>query len=116
MMWDCVNCPFQIWKTYDADCSGFLEADELQVMKITLFCINETLEYLKIIYFEFQNFVRDLLAEAKREVTEDQLLEYADTMVCIQYGMQIPWYASSMVRRYHGMHLVWYADTMVCIQ
>ncbi len=29
----------------------------------------------------FQNFLRDLLKDAKKEVLEDQLLEYADTMV-----------------------------------
>ena len=33
--------------------------------------------------FEFQHFLRDLLKEAKKseEVTDDQLIEYTDTMV-----------------------------------
>ena len=33
--------------------------------------------------FDFQNFLRDLLREAKKsqEVTEDQLISYTDTMV-----------------------------------
>jgi len=49
----------KIWREYDADGSGYIEADELK------------------------NFLRDLLTEAQRdkEVTEDKLIEYTDTMV-----------------------------------
>jgi hypothetical protein len=28
-------CSFQIWKAYDTDCSGFIEANELQVAWVT---------------------------------------------------------------------------------
>jgi len=49
----------KIWHEYDTDGSGFLEADELK------------------------NFVRDLLKAARKgdEVSEDQLVEYTDTML-----------------------------------
>lgn len=49
----------QIWREYDTDNSGFIEADELK------------------------NFLRDLLKEAKKinDVSEDKLIEYTDTMV-----------------------------------
>jgi len=49
----------KIWREYDADGSGYIEADELK------------------------NFLRDLLTEAQRdkEVTEDKLIEYTDTML-----------------------------------
>lgn len=51
--------PFQIWREYDSDNSGYIEADELK------------------------NFLRDLLKEAKKinDVSEDKLIEYTDTMV-----------------------------------
>ncbi|KAK6622339.1 Calbindin-32 [Polyplax serrata] len=49
----------RIWREYDTDGSGFIEADELK------------------------NFLRDLLREAKKinDVSEDKLIEYTDTMV-----------------------------------
>ncbi|XP_076066262.1 calbindin 53E isoform X2 [Oratosquilla oratoria] len=49
----------KIWKAYDKDNSGFIEADELK------------------------NFLRDLLKEAKKDqdVSEDKLIEYTDTML-----------------------------------
>jgi Ca2+-binding EF-hand superfamily protein len=49
----------KIWREYDTDGSGFIEADELK------------------------NFLRDLLREAKKinEVSEDKLIEYTDTML-----------------------------------
>lgn len=49
----------KIWREYDTDGSGFIEADELK------------------------NFLRDLLKEAKRinDVSEDKLIEYTDTML-----------------------------------
>jgi len=49
----------KIWKAYDNDNSGFIEADELK------------------------NFLRDLLKEAKKDqdVSEDKLIEYTDTML-----------------------------------
>lgn len=51
----------QIWREYDTDGSGYIEADELK------------------------NFLRDLLKEAKKiaDVSEDKLIEYTDTMVKI---------------------------------
>lgn len=49
----------KIWREYDSDNSGYIEADELK------------------------NFLRDLLREAKKinDVSEDKLIEYTDTMV-----------------------------------
>merc|ERR1712141_271385 len=49
----------KLWHQYDSDNSGSIEADELK------------------------NFLRDLLKEAKKsqEVTEDQLIQYTDTML-----------------------------------
>ncbi|XP_069159651.1 calbindin-32 isoform X3 [Procambarus clarkii] len=49
----------KIWKAYDRDNSGYIEADELK------------------------NFLRDLLREAKKDqdVSEDKLIEYTDTML-----------------------------------
>lgn len=49
----------KIWREYDTDGSGYIEADELK------------------------NFLRDLLKEAKKinDVTEDKLIEYTDTML-----------------------------------
>lgn len=54
-------CAHQIWREYDSDNSGYIEADELK------------------------NFLRDLLKEAKKinDVSEDKLIEYTDTMVCV---------------------------------
>ncbi|XP_065200012.1 calbindin-32 isoform X2 [Planococcus citri] len=49
----------RIWREYDTDGSGYIEADELK------------------------NFLRDLLREAKKihDVSEDKLIEYTDTML-----------------------------------
>lgn len=49
----------KIWSQYDTDHSGFIEADELK------------------------NFLKDILKRASKsqEVTEDQLIEYTDTML-----------------------------------
>jgi len=49
----------KIWKTYDTDHSGFIEADELK------------------------NFLKDILkgASKSQEVSEDTLIEYTDTML-----------------------------------
>ena len=60
----------QIWREYDTDGSGFIEADELK------------------------NFLRDLLREAKKinDVSEDKLIEYTDTMVRNQSFIQIKIY------------------------
>lgn len=50
----------KIWREYDSDNSGYIEADELK------------------------NFLRDLLKEAKKEtVDEDKLVEYTDTLLQI---------------------------------
>ena len=55
-------------------------------MKVGL--INDSLDISAVILidcssFSVQNFLRDLLTEAQRdkEVTEDKLIEYTDTMV-----------------------------------
>ncbi|XP_014663619.1 PREDICTED: calbindin-32-like [Priapulus caudatus] len=47
----------KIWKQYDLDRSGYIEGDELK------------------------EFLKDLLGEFKRDVTEDKLIEYTDTML-----------------------------------
>lgn len=54
-----INFILKIWREYDSDNSGYIEADELK------------------------NFLRDLLREAKKinDVSEDKLIEYTDTMV-----------------------------------
>merc|ERR1712223_2287298 len=51
----------KLWHQYDSDNSGSIEADELK------------------------NFLRDLLREAKKsqEVTEDQLIQYTDTLLSV---------------------------------
>merc|ERR1719210_1769305 len=51
----------KLWHQYDSDNSGSIEADELK------------------------NFLRDLLKEAKKsqEVTEDQLIQYTDTLLSV---------------------------------
>ncbi|KAI2799154.1 Calbindin-32 [Blomia tropicalis] len=50
----------KIWREYDTDGSGYIEADELK------------------------NFLKDLLREAKREtIDEDKLIEYTDTLLQI---------------------------------
>ena len=48
-----------------------------------LFYLPGILERCCPLIFEFQHFLRDLLKEAKKseEVTDDQLIEYTDTMV-----------------------------------
>jgi len=50
----------KIWREYDTDNSGYIEADELK------------------------HFLRDLLKEAKKEpIDEDKLIEYTDTLLSI---------------------------------
>lgn len=51
----------KLWHQYDSDNSGSIEADELK------------------------NFLRDLLKEAKKsqEVSEDQLIQYTDTLLAV---------------------------------
>lgn len=58
----------QIWREYDTDNSGYIEADELK------------------------NFLRDLLKEAKKinDVSEDKLIEYTDTMVSLTREQHLP--------------------------
>ena len=57
----------KLWHQYDTDGSGYIEADELK------------------------NFLRDLLKEAKKsqDVTEDQLIQYTDTMVGVSSHNEI---------------------------
>lgn len=71
----------QIWREYDSDNSGYIEADELK------------------------NFLRDLLREAKKinDVSEDKLIEYTDTMVfslCFPFWWQIRLIRFSYFLRY----------------
>lgn len=54
------NCVLlQIWKAFDVDCSGFIEANELK------------------------NFIREVLKRSDNTSTvpEDDVIAYADTMV-----------------------------------
>jgi hypothetical protein len=52
----------KVWKEFDADCSGFIEADELK------------------------DFIRQLLKNRKGIcISEDKLVEYADTVVSELY-------------------------------
>ena len=55
----CLICVFQVWKQFDADCSGFIEGNELK------------------------SFIRKLLELSKTgcTVSEDDLIGYTDTMV-----------------------------------
>ena len=52
----------QIWKKFDTDCSGFIEANELK------------------------NFIKELLkiSDHISIVSEDDLIAYADTMVSVK--------------------------------
>ena len=51
----------KVWKQFDKDCSGYIEADELK------------------------QFIKTLLnAHRGAEVTEEKLIEYTDTIVCRQ--------------------------------
>ena len=53
----------KVWKQFDADCSGYIEADELK------------------------QFVKTLLAKRKgTQVTEEKLIEYTDTIVSNRSG------------------------------
>uniref|UniRef100_A0A8C6L8Z9 Secretagogin n=1 Tax=Nothobranchius furzeri TaxID=105023 RepID=A0A8C6L8Z9_NOTFU len=49
----------KIWRKYDADCSGYISAQELRA------------------------FLKDLFQQQKREVASDKLVEYTDTMMKI---------------------------------
>jgi hypothetical protein len=54
--------------------------------------LSKTISYkanLLFVFFYFQNFLRDLLKEAKKinDVSEDKLIEYTDTMVTIEFIM-----------------------------
>lgn len=49
----------KVWKQFDTDCSGYIEADELK------------------------QFVKTLLNRRQgNKVTEEKLIEYTDTIVC----------------------------------
>jgi len=49
----------KVWKQFDTDCSGYIEADELK------------------------QFIKALLNRRQgNKVTEEKLIEYTDTMVC----------------------------------
>lgn len=50
-----------MWKKYDKDCSGYIEADELKA------------------------FLSDLLARSKKSLTDEKLIEYTDTIVSHQF-------------------------------
>lgn len=49
----------KVWKQFDKDCSGYIEADELK------------------------QFIKTLITAQKgNKVTEEKLIEYTDTIVC----------------------------------
>lgn len=49
----------KVWKQFDADCSGYIEADELK------------------------QFIKALLTKRQgTNITEEKLIEYTDTIVC----------------------------------
>ncbi len=49
----------KVWKQFDADCSGYIEADELK------------------------QFIKALLTQRQgTNLTEEKLIEYTDTIVC----------------------------------
>jgi Ca2+-binding EF-hand superfamily protein len=49
----------KVWKRFDTDCSGYIEADELK------------------------QFIKELLTKRQgTNLTEEKLIEYADTIVC----------------------------------
>ncbi|OQR78475.1 calbindin-32-like, partial [Tropilaelaps mercedesae] len=70
----------KIWRDYDTDGSGYIEADELKVSHgYAPRCMLE----VQLLYFALllQNFLKDLLREAKRDnIEEDKLIEYTDTL------------------------------------
>jgi len=52
----------KVWKQFDTDCSGYIEADELK------------------------QFIKALLNRRQgNKVTEEKLIEYTDTMVCRKF-------------------------------
>lgn len=72
----CIFCvALQIWREYDTDNSGYIEADELK------------------------NFLRDLLKEAKKinDVSEDKLIEYTDTMVSTKFFPDFPGFCEGLL-------------------
>lgn len=78
----------KLWHQYDSDNSGYIEADELKVSPLDhrkwRFDKPSNLPYYGgESILPLQNFLRDLLKEAKKsdQVTDDQLIEYTDTMV-----------------------------------
>lgn len=49
----------KVWKQFDTDCSGYIEADELK------------------------QFIKELLTKRRgTQITDEKLIEYADTIVC----------------------------------
>jgi Ca2+-binding EF-hand superfamily protein len=53
----------KVWKQFDVDCSGYIEADELK------------------------QFVKTLLTKRQgNKITEEKLIEYTDTIVCRKNG------------------------------
>lgn len=54
----------KVWKQFDTDCSGYIEADELK------------------------QFIKALLNRRQgNKVTEEKLIEYTDTIVCFNQGI-----------------------------
>jgi Ca2+-binding EF-hand superfamily protein len=52
----------KVWKQFDTDCSGYIEADELK------------------------QFIKTLLNQRQgSKITEEKLIEYTDTIVCKEY-------------------------------
>ena len=49
----------KVWKQFDTDCSGYIEADELK------------------------QFIKELLTKRRgTKITDEKLIEYTDTIVC----------------------------------
>ncbi len=56
----------RVWKQFDTDCSGYIEADELK------------------------QFIKTLLTKLQgNKITEEKLIEYTDTMVCKEHFLNI---------------------------
>ena len=56
----------KVWKQFDTDCSGYIEADELK------------------------QFIKALLTKRKgTNLTEEKLIEYTDTIVCLNFNLII---------------------------
>jgi preprotein translocase subunit SecE len=79
--------------------------------------LSKTISYSDSCVFCFQNFLRDLLKEAKKinDVSEDKLIEYTDTMVTIQFLMTfIVFFIGLYVLRTFNIHMATQCCTLFC--